>query len=120
MHAFLVHRQGDAVGVAIRPIDRGESVKGLVLEDQAVVQVVALAPIPLGHKIALQSVGSGEGVIEYGVTIGSATSAISPGDLVHVHNLRSIRWGSEQPASPDQKAAADPAMPIPASVVTTP
>ncbi|MEW5935370.1 MAG: SAF domain-containing protein, partial [Bacillota bacterium] len=32
-------------------------------------------------------------VIKYGVAIGVAERAIAPGEHVHVHNLKSARWG---------------------------
>lgn len=43
----------------------------------------------LGHKIALLKIRTGEKIIKYGVSIGSATADISAGDHVHVHNLKS-------------------------------
>ena len=49
--------------------------------------------IPLGHKIALRDIKEGEKVKEYGEIIGRATKDISKGSHVHVHNIRSLRWG---------------------------
>lgn len=45
--------------------------------------------IPLGHKIAFKSIKCGEKIIKYGLSIGSATKDIFPGELVHVHNIKS-------------------------------
>ena len=45
--------------------------------------------IPLGHKVALRPIAKGEKVLKFGVPIGSATRAIGPGELVHVHNIAS-------------------------------
>lgn len=45
--------------------------------------------IPLGHKIAFKSIKCGEKVIKYGLPIGSATQDISPGEHVHIHNIKS-------------------------------
>ncbi len=42
--------------------------------------------IPIGHKIALCDIVMGEPVIKYGVKIGLATSDISRGEHVHIHN----------------------------------
>jgi len=50
------------------------------------------APIPLGHKVALRDIAASEPVTEYGEPIGLARVAITEGDLVHIHNLRSARW----------------------------
>jgi (2R)-sulfolactate sulfo-lyase subunit alpha len=89
---FLVHALGDSVGVAAEPIGAGETVEGVVLEDNSSVRARATHDIPLGHKIALLPVGTGAPVTKYGVTIGVATAAIKPGEHVHVHNLKSARW----------------------------
>lgn len=97
MHAFLAHRQDDAVGVAIRPISEGESVTGITLDGGSIGPVTASAAIPIGHKIALLAVTEGTTVIEYGQPIGVATKAIAVGDHVHVHNLRSLRWQDDGP-----------------------
>ena len=43
--------------------------------------------IPIGHKLALASIGIGDPVRRYGYSIGIATRAIAPGDWVHTHNL---------------------------------
>ncbi len=51
--------------------------------------VDALAPVPLGHKLALASIRPGEPIVKYGVAIGLATAAIAPGEWVHLHNCRS-------------------------------
>ena len=48
--------------------------------------------IPLGHKVALVDRGEGDEVIEYGVCVGLTRQPIKAGQLVHVHNLRSVRW----------------------------
>lgn len=53
--------------------------------------VVVREPIPSGHKVAVRPIPAGEVVIKYGSPIGTATSAIAPGDHVHVHNVASAR-----------------------------
>ncbi len=62
------------------------------LKGRSPVDLVAADDIPLGHKIALKPVAKGERVVKYGVPVGRATEAIKPGQHVHVHNLRSLRW----------------------------
>jgi len=53
------------------------------------------AAVPFGHKFSLARIESGAPVIKYGEVIGTATSAIAPGDYVHVHNVVSTRARSE-------------------------
>jgi altronate hydrolase len=45
-------------------------------------------PIRLGHKVAVRPIKKGEAVYKYGQVIGFAGEDISPGDHVHVHNVR--------------------------------
>jgi (2R)-sulfolactate sulfo-lyase subunit alpha len=91
-HKFLVHAKGDSVGVAVEDIRAGETAEGVILEDESPVTIKALQDIPLGHKIALTSIGPGATVIKYGEPIGKAMAAIRPGEHVHTHNLKSARW----------------------------
>ncbi|MBI4520782.1 MAG: UxaA family hydrolase [Gemmatimonadetes bacterium] len=91
-HKFLVHAPGDSVGVAVEPIRGGETVEGVVLEDDSTVRLKAADDIPLGHKIALAAVKPGDPVVKYGEPVGRATAAIAPGTHVHAHNLKSARW----------------------------
>lgn len=92
VHAFLVHRQGDHVGVAVRDIARGELVEGVAMDTGERYRIQARQDIPLGHKIALTSLAKGSQVIEYASPIGVSTEDIEAGDWVHVHNIRSARW----------------------------
>jgi altronate hydrolase len=43
--------------------------------------------VGLGHKVALKPIAKGQAVYKYGQIIGFASQDISPGDLVHVHNV---------------------------------
>jgi hypothetical protein len=73
----------DNVCTAIRAIEWGTriQVSGLA--------VVINQTVPLGFKIAARNIAICEKVIKYGVPIGSATRDIAPGDIVHIHNMRS-------------------------------
>jgi altronate hydrolase len=78
----LLLRDGDDVAVAPEPIPAG----GRVEVPGATVE--ALAPIPLGHKLAVRDVARGAPVRKYGQVIGFASAPIPAGSHVHVHNLR--------------------------------
>lgn len=56
-------------------------------------KIKAISDIPLGHKIALKDIRQSDIVIKYGRPIGSAIKDIKVGEHVHVHNIRSNRWG---------------------------
>jgi (2R)-sulfolactate sulfo-lyase subunit alpha len=91
-HRFLIHKRGDYVGVAVADIDAGERVVGIYMDDDAAIEVEAVDPVPLGHKIAVVDAGDGDPVLEYGLPIGRATGGFGVGSHVHTHNLRSARW----------------------------
>lgn len=91
-HSFLVHNEGDHVGVAVREVAPDGLIDGVLMDTNGVVQLRALDPIPLGHKIALVDLEPDAQVIEYGVRIGIATQPIKQGQHVHTHNIRSARW----------------------------
>src|SRR6266700_1113614 len=86
---FLIHRDGDSVAIAMRDLSPGEA-HGGYLAGGGAVTVALTQPVPLGHKIALIQIAPGAEVIEYGVPIATAATAIEPGQHTHVHNLRSI------------------------------
>ncbi len=88
-HVFVVEKE-DNVGTAVgEPIKAGDTVgtAGRVQD----ITVTANADVPYGHKIALRPIAKGEQVIKYGLSIGTATEDIKPGDHVHIHNVESNR-----------------------------
>ncbi|HHX63353.1 MAG TPA: UxaA family hydrolase [Chloroflexi bacterium] len=67
---------------------------GTVLDlggDGDVLNVRTLESIPFGHKVAIRPIQRETPVIKYGASIGLASDDITPGQHVHVHNLRSVR-----------------------------
>jgi (2R)-sulfolactate sulfo-lyase subunit alpha len=92
MIGFIVHAKNDQVGVAVRDIGSGERLEGWCMEDDSTLSVTALKEIPLGHKVAIADIKTGDRVIKYGMPIGNATSDITVGDHVHTHNLKTARW----------------------------
>jgi len=83
MTPLLRLADADPVAVATRDLEAGEHV--------AVGEIALVLParVPLGHKVALRRIEPGEKVLKYRVPIGTATAAITPGEVVHTHNLRS-------------------------------
>lgn len=82
MQDVIKINQEDNVAVALRPIEKGET---LAIGDM---KVTTLEEIPQGHKVALKPVKAGEEVIKYGFRIGFAKEDIDKGQWVHVHNLK--------------------------------
>jgi (2R)-sulfolactate sulfo-lyase subunit alpha len=89
---FLIHDKRDNVGVAVEDLKEGEEAVGVYLTEGSTITIKVLNNIPLGHKIALTNIKTGERVIKYGEVIGIATKDIRKGEHVHVHNIKSARW----------------------------
>jgi len=91
----MIHRAGDSVGVATEDLEPGSSASGRFRDESdgdAAPAVQVVDPVPLGHKLALADLAEGDKVIEYGVEIGVATTAVTVGQHVHTHNLKGQRW----------------------------
>jgi (2R)-sulfolactate sulfo-lyase subunit alpha len=89
----LIHEAKDDVAVVIQDVAARDPIKIFTLEGTETGSVEAVEPIALGHKIAVRAVSQGKEVLEYGRPIGKATEDVAIGAHVHVHNLKSIRWG---------------------------
>ncbi len=80
---FLLLHDEDNVLVCCRGVQAGERV---MIDGHACTIHHAVA---LGHKVARHHISAGAGIIKYGVSVGSATQAITTGEHVHLHNMRS-------------------------------
>ncbi len=81
MHRAIKTSPKDNVAIAVSNIPKGAKV---VIPDDG--ELVANEEIPLGHKIALETISEGADIIRYGEPICQASKEIKPGDWVHVHN----------------------------------
>lgn len=90
---FLVHEEGDSVGViVVEGVRQGVSVTGWIMAQDRTVAIQTQSNIPIGHKVALVDLAVGDSVIKYGVNIGKVVAPIRKGEHVHVHNLKTRRW----------------------------
>ena len=77
---FIVHEKKDTVGVVVvEDVKPGMTLTGWVMEGDGTIQVKALDAVPLGHKVALKDIKSGDTVIKYGNDIGKAVADIPTG-----------------------------------------
>jgi (2R)-sulfolactate sulfo-lyase subunit alpha len=91
---ILLHEAADDVGVAVMELKAGEEIAVVTLEGQPVKDIRLVSDVPLGHKVAMRDLALEKPIIEYGRTIGAATTAIAAGEHVHVHNIKSLRWAA--------------------------
>lgn len=90
---FLVHSPKDNVGVVVvEDLTADTEMAGVVTETDSDLSLRALDDIPIGHKVALTDLKSGDTVIKYGEDIGRMVGDVSKGGHVHTHNLRTKRW----------------------------
>ena len=90
---FVVHEEGDGVGVVVvEGVKAGQPLSGWIMEDDKDVTVTAKSDIPIGHKLALKDYKVGDTVIKYGVDIGKVVKPIAKGEHLHVHNVKTKRW----------------------------
>jgi (2R)-sulfolactate sulfo-lyase subunit alpha len=90
---FLVHSPKDNVGVVVvEGLKAGTMMLGVVTENDKTLKLEARQDIPIGHKIALKDLKTGDTIIKYGEDIGKMMAAVKTGEHVHVHNLKTKRW----------------------------
>ena len=90
---FLVHSPKDNVGVVVvEGLKAGTQMLGVITETNATIRLKAKHAIPIGHKVALRTLGDGDTAIKYGVDIGRMVASADAGEHVHVHNLKTKRW----------------------------
>lgn len=79
----------DNVATLLTDVKAGAAVKIQLGEDAF--ELSAGEDMPFGHKFALTGIRQGEDVVKYGEVIGRASMDIEAGQLVHVHNVESLR-----------------------------
>jgi len=90
---FLVHEAADVVGVVVvEGLKADQEITGWVMKEDETVSVKILNDIPIGHKVALKDLASGDTVIKYNTDIGKVIAPIKKGEHLHVHNVKTKRW----------------------------
>ncbi|MBQ4466368.1 MAG: UxaA family hydrolase, partial [Oscillospiraceae bacterium] len=85
MNRSIIIHALDSVGVALQPLQKGETAEGVVL----------IEPIEKGHKFARKAIPAGAPVIKYGEVIGTASRDIRAGEHVHTHNMVTALGGAQ-------------------------
>ena len=90
---FVVHEEGDGVGVVVvEGVKSGQQLTGWIMDQDKQIKVRAQNDIPIGHKLAIQKLAANDTVIKYGTDIGRTVAAIKVGEHAHVHNIKTKRW----------------------------
>jgi len=90
---FVLHDPKDTVAVVVvEGVKAGMELKGWIMDEDRYVNVLAKQDIPIGHKVALANLNTGDTVLKYGVDIGRVVAPIKAGEHAHVHNIKTKRW----------------------------
>lgn len=90
---LLVHDHKDNVGVVVvEGLKAGTKMLCVVTHDNSSFELETKADVPIGHKIALSDIKSGDTAIKYGEDIGKFIADVAKGGHVHTHNLKTKRW----------------------------
>ena len=90
---FVVHDEGDSVGVVVvEGLASGQKLTGWIMDQDKMIEFDAKSNIPIGHKLAIKPIRSGDTIIKYGVDIGRAVADIGAGEHAHVQNVKTKRW----------------------------
>jgi (2R)-sulfolactate sulfo-lyase subunit alpha len=90
---FVLHDAKDTVAVVVvEGVKAGMELKGWIMDEDRYVNVQAKQDIPIGHKVALANLNTGDTVFKYGVDIGRVVAPIKAGEHAHVHNIKTKRW----------------------------
>lgn len=90
---FIMHRANDSVGVVVvEGVRAGMELNGWLMDEDRTLNLTASEDIPIGHKLAMHTIKSGDTVIKYGLDMGRAVADIASGAHAHVHNIKTKRW----------------------------
>ena len=91
MKRAIMMNSNDTVATALENLEANDVVSVVSASQEAVEEITVRQAIPFGHKLALKLVAQGEDVSKYGEVIGKASQDITPGEHVHIHNVKSNR-----------------------------
>ena len=90
---LLVHEDADNVGVVVvEGLTAGTDMLCCITHDNSTFRLTAKHDVPIGHKIALKDLKSGDTAIKYGEDIGKIIADIAQGEHVHTQNCKTKRW----------------------------
>ena len=90
---LLVHDHKDNVGVVVvEGLTANTDMLCCITEDNSAFRLTSKMDVPIGHKIALSDLKTGDTATKYGEDIGKIVADIAQGEHVHTHNCKTKRW----------------------------
>ena len=90
---FVLHDARDTVAVVVvEGVKAGMSLNGWIMDEDRMIELRARQDIPIGHKVALKDMATGDTVLKYGIDMGRVVAPIKAGEHAHVQNIKTKRW----------------------------
>jgi (2R)-sulfolactate sulfo-lyase subunit alpha len=78
--------------VVVEGLQAGTDMLCVITADNSSFNLMAKSDVPIGHKVALTDIRSGDTIWKYGQDVGVAKANIAKGEHVHTHNMKTKRW----------------------------
>ena len=89
----VLHDANDSVAiVVVEGVKAGMDLTAWIMDEDRTISLKARQDIPIGHKVALKDMATGETVLKYGIDMGKVVAPIKAGEHAHVHNIKTKRW----------------------------
>jgi (2R)-sulfolactate sulfo-lyase subunit alpha len=89
----VLHDADDTVAVVVvEGVKAGTAMTGWIMDEDRTIALEARQDIPIGHKVALKDMATGDTVMKYGIDMGKVVAPIRKGEHAHVHNIKTKRW----------------------------
>jgi (2R)-sulfolactate sulfo-lyase subunit alpha len=89
----VLHDANDTVAVVVvEGIKADMDLTAWIMDEDRTIALKARQDIPIGHKVALKDMATGDTVLKYGIDIGKVVAPIKAGEHAHVHNIKTKRW----------------------------
>lgn len=89
----VLHDAHDTVAVVVvEGIKAGMDLTAWIMDEDRTMALTARQDIPIGHKVALKDMATGDTVLKYGIDMGKVVAPIKVGEHAHVHNIKTKRW----------------------------
>jgi (2R)-sulfolactate sulfo-lyase subunit alpha len=92
IHCILHDAEDTVAVVVVEGVKAGAPLTGWIMDEDKTMQLDARQDIPIGHKIALKDMKTGDTVIKYGIDMGKVVAPIKAGEHAHVQNIKTKRW----------------------------
>jgi (2R)-sulfolactate sulfo-lyase subunit alpha len=89
----VLHDANDTVAiVVVEGVKAGMDLTAWIMDEDRTISLKARQDIPIGHKVALKDMATGQTVLKYGTDMGKVVAPIKAGEHAHVHNIKTKRW----------------------------